>query len=334
MKKTISFSCVICILFAALSACSKDEPNEGKKEYRAEQFQGEWCAINDDGTATYLNIATVGFTGLVLQNLDTAPTLYETLSGMWAFRAQNSVIQLSTLHSSTGNELTEAYDVVSLSNLTMQLRSQEYGYTDTYSRVVDSKTLYVGEQAVISLNGLGHITGYSTTCTRIVSVDSDGRLTANGPGKAFIMVYTAEDTVLVQIDVQNRVKIFENELSLTVDEVKALHGTPDNDVQYNQNMAMVYRQSLWDKALSAVQYQYDAQTKEVTRILTLYAEAAEFSQDCSFIVSNYFLVLENTYGMKPEYIQNDILLSTITDAEGFNYVSYNNFGYYYRKGHY
>lgn len=337
MKKTAFSmlpSCVLCLFFAAVSACCNDEPNEDKEEYREEQFHGEWCAISDDGTATYLKFETRGFTEQVIQDLNTYPKVYENLSGMWVFRPENGVLQLQTLHSSTGDGLTEAYDVMLLSNYSMQLRSQDYGYTDTYSRILENIELNVGERTTISLSSVGDITGYATTCAGIVNVDSTGQLTATGPGKAFVQVFTAEGTVLVQIDVKNRVKYYESELSLTIDQIKTIHGSPDNEGNFNQNMAMVYRQSSWDSDLSAIQYQYDAQTREVSRIMTVYANVSQFNEDRNYLEANYYLVFENTYGVKQEYILNDILISSLKDSDGSLVVSYNNFGYYYRNGHY
>lgn len=329
MKKT-HFYFLLMLFMGILTACSdSDESTNGN--YDSSQFVGEWCSINGT-SATIWVMNNITMTGEVYVNLATTPSLYETLSGPWVYYANNNVLQMSIMHSHSGHQTTNSYKVLKAGNGMLQLQEQNTGSVDDYYKLVGNITVGAGESTSLSYGDFKPV-GYLSSNTSIATVDENGVLAAKSQGVVFISMYSDDMTVIFKVNVKGRVENYEKELFTTIDDVMAKRGTPDASGTYQQNSAILYNSPSFDTALSNVQYQYDENTREISRILTVYKSYSDYNSDRNFIISNYIDHGYNMYGIEQDYDSNKFLISPFTNS-GVNYVSYNNQQYHDRTGHY
>ncbi|MBP5340108.1 MAG: hypothetical protein J6Z14_12550 [Prevotella sp.] len=339
MKKAFEIAALVLCCVAVFTGCKKDD-DEAPVILSADMF-GEWCSLADyDNSATVLRLGrNMDLTWNTYQNITTNPKLSEELSGYWIYHTDSRVIAMNVNYSKrddmiTENTVTESFNVAKLTKNSMTLRDMQYGSETTYYRVVESHENVYGEAFDISYGkDTTAVKSFTSSNPGIARVDNTGHVTTNNAGIAFITVHIGDDVAIVKVEVKTRVGVYVQELSLTIDDVLAAHGQPDNSGAVGQNMAIIYRQSIFDEALSAIQYQYDTSTREVTRILTLYKSVSDYNTDRAFILSNYVDHGYNTYGPEEEYYQNKYLLSPFEDS-GSYFISYNNLVYYVREGHF
>lgn len=328
-------SILLMSLTIGITACSDSDTDDNNGKYEGSQFQGQWCAI-DGPVAMILNLEKSSLTGEVYLNLNTTPTLYEMLSGTWYYYPANDMLQLDMLHTSNGHQSTGSYKIVQTTNRVMKLREQSTGAEDVFYRLVETRTLDQGSSFTVSYDGGGSFQpiGYTSSNNLIVSVDSKGKVTATGQGVAFISVYSAQDeTVVFKINVVGIVGQFTSEVVSNIDAIINIHGAPDVTGQSGQNQAILYRQPSAYPALSALQYQYDESTREVTRILTRYATMEGYTADANFVLANFLDLGENLYGLNIDFKSNKFLISPFV-SDGQYYISYNNEQYFLREGHF
>ena len=333
IKKLALF--LLVVLTIGITACSSDSDSDSKGKYESSLFQGQWCAV-EGPVAMILNLEKSSLTGEVFLNLNTTPTLYETLSGTWYYYSANNMMQLEMLHSSDGHQITTTYKVLKANSLLISMREQSTGAEDVFYRLVDSRTIDEGNSFVINYNGgtSFQAVSYASSNPSIASVDNTGKVTAKGQGVAFISAYSQqEEAVIIKVKVIGNVEHFVTELTSDIETITRTHGTPDVTGQSGQNQAILYRQPESHPSLSALQYQYDESTRKVTRILTLYKTSEGYKGDADYIKANYLDLGDNMYGLKEDFKDNAFLISPFV-SDGQYYVSYNNTLYFWEKGHY
>lgn len=330
MKKYLSFI-LLALTLGAIVSCGDDSEDEKKGKFDMSQFLGEWCAVSGS-TATQLSMANMSFTGLVYTNLNTQPELYEELSGAWIYYPENDMLQMNVAHSATLTQATNSYKVLKATSNLLQLREQKTGAVEEYYKLVQTLNLEAGGEA--SIASYLDAASYTSTNTSICEVNGSGIVTAKGQGVAFV---TATDgsgnAIVVKIEVKARVASYVAELLGTIDDILAKHGEPSVSGTIGSNKAVLYKQPSFDTAIKNLQYQYDESTREVTRILMSYQSDTEHQSDTNFIKANYIDHGGNMYGTELDYGSNTYLIMPFTDDSGM-WVSYNNFKYYLREGHF
>jgi len=338
MKKLFAITAFVLCCLSVFTSCKKDD-DEQPEIFRS-QLMAEWCTLDDyDNSATVLKLDYADFAWKTYQNISTTPALIGDLTGYWSYSADSRVIAMSINYSglddlSTQKTSIESFSVAKLTDNSMTLRDTEYGTETTYYRVVESHENVSGEAFEISYGkDTTAVRSFTSANPSIAQVDNSGYVTTNKTGITFITVNIGDDVAIVKVEVKSRVGVFVQELSWKIDDVLTAHGQPDNSGNVGQNMAIIYRQSIFDKALSAIQYQYDESTREVTRILTVYKSVADYNTDRAFILANYADLGYNSYGPDEDYYSNKYLLNPFEDS-GSYYISYNNFEYYRKAGHF
>ena len=315
-----------------LVSCSSDSNSETDNTgtYTKEKFEGNWCAL-EGAVAMLLTLESSSLNGEVYLNLPTTPTKYETLSGSWVYYPTNDMLRMQILHSQTLQSQTEDYKVLQLNDKVLKLREQSTGAEDVFYRMVDTKTVKQG--TTFNINFVSSV-GYNSSNPSIASVDNNGMVKANSQGVAFISIFTQDDQmVVVKVQVKGTVEFFVDEVMSNIDDVLSRYGTPDDKGKIGENQAIVYRNPTSYPAISALQYQYDETTREVTRILTMYNTQNLYQIDANFIVANYISHGNNLYGIHTEYLSNDYFISPFV-SDGRYYISYNNQKYFRRVGHF
>ena len=328
MKKF--FSLLLLSLGIVFMASCNDDENEKKGKFESSQFEGEWCMLSGT-TATDLVLTAKSLSGAVYVNVTTTPRVKDELSGSWSYTPNSEMLQMNIIYSISSLQKASYYKVINCTDHMLLLREQETGSEDIYYKVVASPTLELGQSCDIDLPNFPNA-DYVSSNPAIATVDAQGRVTAVGQGLAFITVSTLQGSVVVKVNVVGNVYKLVDDLTSDIDAVMSAHGTPDVTGQSGQNSAIVYRQPTFVTGISAIQYQYDESTREVTRILTLYKEEADYESDANFIKTTYINVSGNLYGLNEVLTNNPYLLSPFID--GGYYISYNNQSYYIRKGHY
>ena len=328
MKKF--FSLLLLSLGIVFIASCNDDENEKKGKYESSQFEGEWCMLSGT-TATDLVLTAKSLSGAVYVNVTTTPRVKDELSGSWSYTPNSEMLQMNFIYSISSLQKASYYKVINCTDYMLLLREQETGSEDTYYKVIGTQKLELGQTYDINVPNFQNA-DYVSSNPAIAAVNAQGRVTATGQGVAFITVSSLQGSVIVKVNVAGNVDRFVGELFSDIDAVMAAHGTPDVTGQIGQNRAIVYRQPSFASALSTIQYQYDESTREVTRILTLYAEPTDYEKDANFIKTTYINVSGNLYGLNEVLTNNPYLLSPFVD--GGYYISYNNQSYYFREGHY
>ena len=334
MKNSIFLFFVSLSLVMGMTACSKDSDSESKGKYTADQFRGQWCAMGGS-VALLLDMGNSSFTGEVYMDLENTPVLFDQLSGTWVYYPANDMIQMDILHSSSLQQESSSYKVMKVNSRILQLREQSTGAEDVYYRLVEKKTIQQGTSYTIDYSSVGNFS--PTVCVssnpNIATVNAQGHVTAKSQGVAFISLNAGDETVVAMVKVTGIVEQYSTEVMSNIDYIIKQHGTPDVTGQSGRNQAILYKQPSFHPAVSAVQYQYDERTREVSRILTVYNNQSGYSNDASFVIANYLDLGTNQYGLKSDYMDNDFFISPFT-SDGSYYISYNNLKYYLREGHF
>lgn len=148
--------------------------------------------------------------------------------------------------------------------------------------------------------------------------------------------------------VSNRPKKYLHELmNYTIDHILEKYGTPDNSVNTDTQTSYAYMISqlrapgkeghIADDKLAYIDYLYDAETREIIEIRTVYLEEAYCMADLDYIINNnYQLSKSAEYGPYPDYRDCDFYYKYngyVNFGEGldFCYITYNNLAYYLRK---
>ena len=205
-NKNILFIVVLCCL-AILSACGSDSAQDPVSDNKV--FVGEWITIYStiDGTEAMVLTLSDSYTikGLTYENVNESPVLYDRISGIWSYFTTNRIFSMIAYHSSTGLEDTESYLLKQVDDYSLILQSQETSMLLSFSKVLLTTNLQTGRS--ISLSSLGipgdfKVTNLESSCPKIVSVEGNNLLSANGQGVAFITLYSATATAIAIINVK------------------------------------------------------------------------------------------------------------------------------------
>lgn len=336
MKRYVSYLFIAAAAFFV--ACGSDDNDNEPQDNVSEQLKGEWCIVDEPSdVALVLRLdASRTIIGTIYDNISSRPTK-EQISGSWTYYSSNKTLVMDRKHESGLKSSTDNFLVQQIGPYVLQLRDQSTGAVERYSRFVASIDAQAGQQIDLyqqaSIPKDFQATAFSSSNTRVATVSTDGIVSVQGSGVAFISATSAEGSVVCLLNVPSHIDSYIAEVQSTIDAVLQTHGKPDAEGMSGQNMAVVYRQSCFDDALSAIQYQYDEKTRQVTRILTLYNSVNDYEADAAEIRNAFFLHSESMYGPYEEYVRNTYLLSPFV-SEGVCYVSYNNITYYHQYKHF
>lgn len=335
MRKFLPFLFFITAL--GFTACGGDEEKE-TDDFNSSIFSGEWCMLDvQSNTATMMTInSDYTFAGRVYDNISVYPFVFETISGHWMYYPANKVLNMDVLHSATHIQKTTAYNVQKIDDYTLQVRNQEFGTTEVYHHIAGVRSATLGEvfdlSKAINLPDGTTPTAYSTSHKGIATVDKQGRVTITGTGTVFISIEASEGSMIYIVNIPSRIEIFSAEVCSSIDAIISAHGKPDMEGAIGKNKAIFYSQPSFDKGLSSLQYHYDENTREVTRVLAKYATSEVFESDKAVVKTYFKLVGDNLYGLFESFSRNEVILSPFTEDGDF--MSFINLPYYSKNGHY
>ncbi|MBP5772383.1 MAG: hypothetical protein J6W75_13730 [Bacteroidaceae bacterium] len=326
MKKTLI------LLAAALTwvACGSD-PVEEEVTINESSFYGEWVTFNMEGdyatdivlkntrqltTTTYTGIST----NAVVNNEDVGP---------WVYYPDNKVLRITPTH-----ELAIDYSVVEMSANMMKLRNRDLNLTETYYRIVETQDVDAGQR--ISIQWLAQHTDFevqSITSSNQYGLSVSGQEIYAGTraGLVFVTLSSNKETVVVKLNVSSRITKFTAEVLFDIDTIIATHGTPDATEEGEQTSYIAYHQSSFDDGLNIIQYKYDVNTREVTRIDIVYKTPEGFKADENDVKSTYVMFANNIYGLKQKAIENKFIISPNNEN---NIMTFGNYTYFLKNDHF
>lgn len=328
------FYYIVLLIMSLMSiiSCSDSDEKGNFESFEETLFYGEWCSISGSMVSNITLDKNGSCNGKVYVDIGITPKEYEEIKGTWAYYPSSNSLLMSVYHSVNPRDERTSYKVIALNKYNLQLREVETGAEDNYCKVINNIMMEAGNTQKINIDGI-IAKGYSSSNSAIASVSTDGLITANNQGIAFIQVSSDEGTAIVKVFVKARVAKYVSELSDKIDDIMKEYGTPDAMGAMGQNQAILYKSPLFDVALSNVQYQYDEVTREVTRVLTVYKSDSEYNVDRDYIIGNYIDHGSKLYGTEKDFASNKYILSPFTE-NGVNYISYGNHEYFNRTGHY
>ena len=336
MKRYVSYLFIAAAAFFV--ACGSDDNDNEPQDNVSEQLKGEWCIVDEPSDlALVLRLdASRTIIGTIYDNISARPEK-EQISGSWNYYPSNKMLVLNRMFESELKSSSNNFLVQQIGPYVLQLRDQSTGAVERYSRFAASIDAQAGQQIDLrqqaSFPKDFKATAFTSSNPLVATVSADGIVSVHGSGIAFISASSAEGGVVCLVNVPSHIDNYIAEVQSSIDAVLQTHGKPDVEGVSGQNMAVVYRQSCFDAALSAIQYQYDEKTRQVTRILTLYNSANDYEADAAEIRSAFFKHAETMYGPYEEYTRNTYLLSPFI-SDGACYVSYNNIKYFNQYNHF
>lgn len=313
-----------------LASCS-DEVEE--KVFDSNLLVGNWCMVDETGEISELTVlSSHTISGCSYYYEDGVKIMSDEFDGVWYYYPQNNVLLMQLSRVKTMQMNTISYQIEKLDKNTMHIRNQEQGNLEAYYHVLGMEKMSIGETLDISLlDVIPNADKFYSSNNEIVNVDAEGNVTAVSAGSAYVMVASGYNAAFLKIEVESRVQVFGNEISMTIDEILEIHGTPDFMGDYMGNQIVAYISTNPDPYLVGSQYYFDADTREIKRILTAYNSSDYYAEDFRFIVSNYYKLGENSYGLWQENLSNDYTIYTVPEQNSINYF---NTQYGYRNGHY
>lgn len=318
--KTIKliYHLVLALSFTLVSCDNDDMINQYDKVNQYDLI-GEWASIEEDGGYTLLNLKkNHEVLGEATVHLSESKAVKE-MSGSWVFTKASGVLLIQGVLKDSNRSRRSSYQVEKTDDDYMTLFNQEILSEQTFRRIGGHKGIYTGD----AIEGISYVSDES--------VINPETLKAINYGKCFV-----EDSSTGQLLSVNVLHVTEKMMyyiKLDIDALWEELGEPDVTGVVGSNMACVYNKKNVDRKwlgdrYSAVQFQYDSDTREITRILVMYTDTdylmsdysyflAEYSQDDGyFFKGNLSSYLEADYAISP-FIQN-----------GSGYCSYNNISYF------
>lgn len=334
MKKITLLLFVTSILFISCGKSDSDN-TEVNNKIELSMFYGEWFSVTN---STYYNFVNSKMEGIIYQNMNTMPSIYDYISGGWTFYKENSILRILVNYNNKMESQTEDYKVISIDDYSMTMQYIEYSKEIVLNKIIASKTMSIGEKYDINYNNSNFESPiYSSLNTSIATVDNTGQVTATGTGITFISIKSQVGTVFVKIEVDSRVDTFTEELFSNIDKILETHGQPDNTADTESGTkVVVYMKSVADSSLGYVHYRYDDETREITQILTVYTNESSYKNDESYIKDNNVIIEDlvgDVYGKDAFLLSNKYSYNLLKDDEGYK-ILYSNFAYSIKYGRY
>lgn len=265
----------------ALLSCQEKDKEEVVIPIDRTKLVGEWICINGNSAT---NLTFTGSSGVAIKTYKNLSDNFSTIDddGAWNYYPESQVLRFSFYYYSYPD-----MSIIELNKNTMKLRNRDLNTVESYVRVVGSYGIITNESDSIKTNTIGEPVSFSSSNTNVASVSNDGVVKGESSGISFITVSSNADTVLVKVDVKNRPDYYAEELKCTIDDIIAIHGQPDISGDLGNNKGVLYNVSLRDSKLSTIQYHYDNETREITRILTVYKNDTDWESDGNIIKKDY-----------------------------------------------
>lgn len=314
MKKYILCAMSLFVI-VFITSCSSDE-NVEKTCFDSKSVQGEWFCLEN---ATYIKFSVNAFQGEVYSNLEGVPKMEMGIKGKWVFFPTNNVLRLMVEYANSIRVENRDYKLMKLENNTLVLFDMQFNTQFTFFKVVENRTMAVGEGLDMSVDGFTP-SSYSVVSTSIAKVDNTGHVEATSAGTTFIYAKNEVSAVYAKIDVL-RIPGYQNDLFSTIDKVYSRLGNPDFNAFYEyrdvKNMLSRYNtvSSVTDVALNAIVYFYDDSTREISQIQIRYQDLDKFNEDVAYIKDNYYDVYRNgaVYGAYPGMMKNEFYIYPAID---------------------
>lgn len=331
MNKYVSLLCMLAAVI--LTACSSDDDVVEKPVMDYTMFQGQWFS-EDNGT--YLNMGYISYSGVVYDQLDTSPVEGEILTGKWMFHPANNIIKVDMHYGNAKFTEGRFFKVLAVSSTSMTLLDTELNAEYTYHKVAETKAMMLGENYDISIPNF-NATSYQAISPIMAEVSDGGRVKTHDEGTAFVKAMSGATSYFVKIDVDSRIDSYYNELlHLTIDQVKERYGTPDFEGPSDTpNMVISYTKSISDRKLNYIHYRYDADTRQVTQIQTIYITPEDYEAGVSDLQSKYYDVLSDgsVYGEYEWVLNNDYYIQPFVNGD-YHVILYYNYSYQNAHGYF
>ena len=328
MKKYLSL--LFTLAAVMLTACSGDDEVVEKPVMNYMMIQGQWFS---EDNSTYMNLGYTSFNGVVYDQLDTSPVDGEVLNGTWAFYPANNMIRMVIHYEHAKFSENRDFKVLAVNSSSMKLLDTELNAEYTYHKVAETKSMMLGENYDISIPNF-NATSYQAISPIMAEVSDGGRVKTHDEGTAFVKATSGATSYFVKIDVGSRIDSYYNELlHLTIDQVKERYGTPDFEGPSDTpNMVISYTKSISDRKLNYIHYRYDADTREVTQIQTIYITPEDYEAGIRDIQGKYYDVLSDgsVYGVYEWVLDNDYYIQPFVNGD-YHVILY--FNYSYHKAH-
>lgn len=334
MKKITFLLFVTSILFISCGK-SDSENTEVNNKIELSMFYGEWFSVSNSTCYSFVNTK---MEGIIYQNMNTMPSIYDNISGSWTFYKENSILRLLVNYNNKMESQTEDYKVNSIDDYSISLKNMDLYNDIVLNKIIATNSMKIGEKYDITYNNSKFESPiYSSLNTSIATVDNTGQVTATGTGITFISIKSQIGTVFVKIEVGSRVDAFAEELFSNIDKILETHGQPDNTAVTESGTKIVaYLKSLSDSSLGYVHYRYDDETREISQILTVYTNESSYKNDESYIKDNNVSISDvvgDVYGKDAALLNNRYSYSMLKDDEGYK-ILYSNFEYSKKHGRY
>lgn len=321
MKTIFYLWSVVTIICISMVSCeSDDDISVTPSPENMYELIGEWVALGDEGEFTLLNLeVSHQVTGQANISLPESKMVV-VLKGFWKYFKNRGVLVLSGDVANSGHSSTISYQVRKVNKDCMILFNQETMSEQQFKRIEGRMEIYSGEKIegtgiswVSDENIINHETGMSVGYGMCYVEDASGRLLA--------------------VNVLHRTEKMMNLVMRDIDSVIAEYGEPDVTGVIGNNKGCLYNKKEIDRKnllnlYSAVQFQYDDATREITRILVKYDTSDDFLMDYEYFLKEYKQDGEFFYrGDNSSYLEVDYAVDPFLQ-NGTCYCSYNNISYY------
>lgn len=327
VRKIVAILSLVGLFF--LGSCSDNNDELITQSRDMSLLLGNWCTVNDFGQATVLELySSHRISGVSYYSGDEG-NKEEAFSGVWVYYSNNDVLSMQLVYSSSLQANSTSFKLVTLTENELSIANQDLNESSvSYYHLKGTKSASIGETIQLDGNGISSVVSSNPSS---VVAKSDGTVKAVAPGKSFVLVVDENGSHYVIVDVESIEDMFMSEVIGNIDDVLATHGTPDVEGTIGMNSAVLYRTNLPD-GYKALQYQFDATTREVTRILVQYGEKSAWDSSVSQLKNN----LKQDGG---DFYPGTTLLdskyyASTWEENGIYYISYNNLIYFLQQGYF
>lgn len=336
MKKII-FMLLLMPLFVA---CSDDDDKEIKIQHEITEIDGDWLRYSTgETTATEATFSTQGYTfsGIIYSIQGSTCTKTDSQEGFYAFNKETQYLRFSILQEQSGKMSNPIYELKSVSDCNMTLLNVEFNSIEEYSKIVSKNQVGTGtviDNGYVAKAGLSGAEFVSLNPST-ASVDSEGNITAKAAGVTFILAKSGDKQVAVKMDIKPKVQIYASYIGLSIDKILSTYGTPDAQGSTSETTdGALYNTPANDSNLSKIQFQYDATTRAIVRILTIFNDENSYNAEADYVKNNY--IWNDNFGVyfETEYWWQSELNILPFEQNGVYYIHYGNTKYLIDNGHY